>query len=233
MSKEIRLGTKLYKFSVDLSLVEYTFLGKEGNKYKLDNGEGETVLLGRSSVNNLCMSRIIILTELEEVLREKINSVHQQMRLHKLNFNPLDTVTTVYVGKRNVPNEIKAVHQYDRNSGRYIASYRSAKEASREVGGNENFNHIGQACKGVRKTCHGYMWSYEKVDFMPVTKRFDHILEYELDGTFVKKHKNISDACRSCDGHISNLTKVFKDGRSIYKGKIWKRGNNISEGAKQ
>ena len=51
------------------------------------------------------------------------------------------------------------VAQLDEN-GNIIAIFNSAKEAAQSFGRPKD-SHIGDCCKGRRKTCFGYGWRYE------------------------------------------------------------------------
>lgn len=59
-------------------------------------------------------------------------------------------------GKNNKQN--KVVIQYDLD-GNAIKEYYSASQASRELG--INVSHIGEVCRGGRKTSGGFKWKYK------------------------------------------------------------------------
>ena len=52
------------------------------------------------------------------------------------------------------------VAQLDKD-GNVIAIFNSAKEAAQSFGRPKD-SHIGDCCKGRRKTCFGYRWRYER-----------------------------------------------------------------------
>lgn len=52
------------------------------------------------------------------------------------------------------------VAQLDKD-GKVIAVFNSAKEAAQSFGKSKD-SHIGDCCKGRRKTCFGYRWRYER-----------------------------------------------------------------------
>lgn len=53
----------------------------------------------------------------------------------------------------------KNVYQYDK-SNNFIKKYNSAEEVYRIL--NISSSHIGECCKGKRKTAGGYIWKYER-----------------------------------------------------------------------
>lgn len=53
----------------------------------------------------------------------------------------------------------KKVYQYDKNNN-FIKKYNSAEEVFRKL--NISSSHIGECCKGKRKTAGGYIWKYER-----------------------------------------------------------------------
>lgn len=55
-------------------------------------------------------------------------------------------------------NAAKGVRQY--RKGALVGSYESAREAERQTG--IDYGGIGQACRGVLKTFHGYTWEFIK-----------------------------------------------------------------------
>lgn len=65
-------------------------------------------------------------------------------------------------GVKNKPD--KNVHQYSALTGKYIATWRTARHASVEL--NINEEGIGQCARGKAKTAGGFIWSYDKYDCM-------------------------------------------------------------------
>ena len=74
----------------------------------------------------------------------------------------------VYVESDNVEESLKQrakssqrhVCQFDL-SGSLLNTFNSAKEAAQSFGRPKD-SHIGDCCKGRRKTCFGYGWRYER-----------------------------------------------------------------------
>lgn len=66
------------------------------------------------------------------------------------------------LARKNGKAVSRPVDQFDKN-GKLIASYESAKEASRQTGANAS--HILECCAGKRyKTVKGFIWKYRKVE---------------------------------------------------------------------
>lgn len=49
------------------------------------------------------------------------------------------------------------IAQYDKNSGELVAVWKSAREAERQLGHNDQ-GHISACCNGKRKSAYGYVW---------------------------------------------------------------------------
>lgn len=60
-----------------------------------------------------------------------------------------------YIG---VEKSKKPVMQIDKNTGKIIAIFNSAREASQKT--NSNWKNISQVCSGKRKTHNGYIWKF-------------------------------------------------------------------------
>lgn len=63
-------------------------------------------------------------------------------------------------GVKNKPD--KNVHQYSALTGKFIKTWKTAKEATNHLSINEE--GIGQCARGKAKTAGGFIWSYEKVE---------------------------------------------------------------------
>lgn len=219
-------GTKLYYQGNNFNILEYTYIGKDKDKYVVVTGEGITMKYAPTYFNKLCLSKIMILSETEQALRRKLEELHKEMREFKLNYNPLDTVLTVYSASKSNLGKAIPVHQYDMDTGKYIASFRSAKQGAWEVGNTLNSTHVSCACKGKRKTCYGYRWSYEKVSFLPCNKTIRkkvQINEYDLEGKLLNTYPSITEAGQALGCHITNLARALKSRKGKFRGKIYER----------
>ena len=57
-------------------------------------------------------------------------------------------------------NKVKAVKQYNKNTGELICSYPSASAAARAINKPQGNRNISACCKGKQKTAYGYVWRY-------------------------------------------------------------------------
>ena len=70
-------------------------------------------------------------------------------------------ITTESRQKRENEKRKKAVIQIDKDTGEELNKYSSLCEASNAVGAStDKGTHIGQVCRGKRKTAYGYKWKY-------------------------------------------------------------------------
>lgn len=56
----------------------------------------------------------------------------------------------------------KIINMYDLQ-GNYIQTFKSLKEAGRFLGDINKYAHIGDVCKGKRKTAYGYIWKFASI----------------------------------------------------------------------
>lgn len=155
--EEIAKNTKLYKKGKDYEFEEYTYIGKRDDKYLLQTKDGIVESFNRKAFDFFSFSRVIILRELEEELRLKLDKVLIKLREFKLAYNPVNTVEMIYAHRRTTK-----VHQYDVETGLYIKSFDSVSEALLSVGKSKKHTGITNVCKGIRVTAYGFRWSYNK-----------------------------------------------------------------------
>jgi hypothetical protein len=86
-----------------------------------------------------------------------------------------------------------SISQYDLD-GNFIKSYQNQCEASRETG--IDGASIGKACNGKLITCGGFQWRYSDDDPPEPYRRVrgKAVLQYDLDGNFLKRFENIKQA---------------------------------------
>lgn len=171
-------GMKFYYYSEDLKFHELIFKRIEGKSYYFFNQYDEQVRFNKSLAHNILnVSRIMVLTDLEEKLSERIKYIHDQMSRHKIKFNPVTPFDIVYKDQI-VP--VKEVHQYSL-TGLYIDSYPSVKSASEIMGRDRSSSSISKCCKGKLPTAFGYLWSYNKQKKLEIKNR---------NGSQSRKNKN-------------------------------------------
>jgi len=167
MQSQIPMYSKLYRcIGPDFKLESCIYISTKSKKvtYKKD---GE--ILSKSEycfTREWSLSKIMVLTEAELVMRLQIASIHDEMRRHKLSFNPLDTVDFIFVYPTRTKKE---VHQYNKITGQYIQSFPGVNIAFRECKPKDSKDYrdgaIAEACKGKRrKSAFGYKWSFVKMN---------------------------------------------------------------------
>lgn len=159
-------NTKLYTMDAELRFITYKYIGTKGNIHHLEYESGARFTLHDQTFNQLSLSKTMVLTEIEEKLRFKIEYIHELMRQQKVKFNPLDTADIIYILK--VPQKLyegKEVHQYNGTTGIYITTYTSAREASRILTGKEGKGNISRAIKKGQRA-YGFLWSHEKLNIL-------------------------------------------------------------------
>lgn len=153
--------TKLYRIR-DNAIETFTFIRATGKMMYLEDERGVTITIPVAKYQNFCLSRRMVLTELEAIIRKELDKVHDQLRELAIEFNPLEPFDRVYVNHAN--NTLREVHKYDSKSGRFIESYPSISHAALKHGGKELKGNIVNTCKGRRNTSQGFKWSYQKMD---------------------------------------------------------------------
>lgn len=156
-------NAKLYRTTPDFTLAQYTYKRKTDDRHILEDENRVTVKVTDHQLGSYNMSRRMALTELEEVLRQKIERVHSELRQAGEQYNPLDTGYIVSIqGSVNM----KEVHRYCKKSGRHLESYPAVRVAAKNFGNGISSNaNISRACTGGCISAYGFKWSYEKRNF--------------------------------------------------------------------
>lgn len=103
----------------------------------------------------------------------------------------------------------KDVHQYDKNTGEYLNTFKNCTEAALSIGKPAKSNcSIAYAARGNCKSAYGFIWSYKKMDIIDKISGFvNPIIQYDLKGNFIKEYKNAS---------IAALENNFKSFASLH-----------------
>ncbi len=112
----------------------------------------------------------------------------------------------------------KPVNQYDRN-GKYIKSYSSATEASKEL--SLSSGAVSCCCTGKYRTFKGHMFRYcsEQKDIEP-----EHhlLLQYDTQGNFIKSYQDAGEAAKEF-GCAKNSVSLAARKPGLCMGFMWKR----------
>ena len=109
----------------------------------------------------------------------------------------------------NHPSYSRGINQYDKD-GHYIKTFPSVEEARRIVG----HGNIARAARSSNALCLGYQWRYDTGDksdippynsFHPAPKRQKAVLQYDLQGNFIREYNSIKEFSKSKGtAHISD-----------------------------
>lgn len=135
---------------------------------------------------------------------------------------------TFYNGKR-------PVLQIDIITGKVLNRFKSIKDAEIFLTGinvkGKLVAHIGECCRGERRTSLGYMWQYEDVYKKCNTNiKQDYrksIIQYNLNGDFIKEYPSIAEAAKANNFNSSCIQKCAANKINKYKNFIWKYKENI------
>jgi len=112
---------------------------------------------------------------------------------------------------RNVLTAPKTVFQYTK-TGDFIKEYYSINEAERETGINRNT--ISQALDDNTLSAGNYLWTSNKVDNISYTRRVSStsksILQFDIEGNFIKEWTTISEAARALNLNVGNIIRNIK-----------------------
>lgn len=89
------------------------------------------------------------------------------------------------------------VHQYTMG-GNYIASFESISSAMYQFGA-KGTGGIRACCEGRNRYCHGYRWSYEKMDKLPPMRKDNglrRVAKLDDNGNVIKVYEKIVDAAK-------------------------------------
>lgn len=106
--------------------------------------------------------------------------------------------------------QVKEVHQYDLN-GKYINSFKSVNEASRQTGINNHAISLNASkAKSYNKSAGGFQWSYEKVESMPKYEnnsdkaKIKHVTVLNVINGEEKSFDSVADAVREINGSYND-----------------------------
>ena len=129
-----------------------------------------------------------------------------------------------------IEKNCKCIKQYDLE-GNYIKTFSSISEAARQVCNDRNANtHIIQCCKRERNSASGFIWRYEEDDedvFLPPSKGKHPVLQYDLQGNFIKRYESIKEAAKAMGCTSSPIYQVCVGRKKTVKGYTWKYENKV------
>lgn len=132
----------------------------------------------------------------------------------------LEWCTTGYncnYGTRNIQIShklSKKVYQFTLD-GEYVNEYPSANVVGIDPSG------IRQCCRGVLNFFKGFIWKYDNIPPTPVQPRKKPIIQYTLDGEFVREWESAFE-CGKNGYHQSHVMECCQGKQKSHKGFIWK-----------
>src|SRR5688572_4474169 len=136
---------------------------------------------------------------------------------------------TEYCLKRKVEVQEKKVNQYDLN-GNFIKTWQSATIAAKEIKVSQG--KISSCCRqnNINFTAFGYQWRFYEGNINNIEKFIPHkkineVLQYDLEGNFIREWLNANDAYKELGINGSNILKVCRGERESTCGFIWKYKN--------
>lgn len=124
----------------------------------------------------------------------------------------------------NHPTLSKPINQYDAE-GHYIKTYPSVQEVYRQIG----HGNYARAAQTPNSLCYGYQWRYDNGDysniepynsFHPAPKRRKAILQYDLDGNFIREYESIEQIIEKDES--SHISDCCNKKRNSALGYIWR-----------
>lgn len=122
--------------------------------------------------------------------------------------------------------KLKEILQYDFN-GNFIREWPSLSSASKDL--NIDYNLLIRCCKGTAKSVGGYRWQYKTENYPKTIPKYikqvktKPILQYDVDGNFIREWKSIKHACDGLNIHVSEIYRTMKYGVPKYN----KQNNTI------
>lgn len=126
----------------------------------------------------------------------------------------------------------KTVLQIDPKTKEIIAKFKSISDAEVAMGRNYSpcmASHIGDCCKGNRRTAHGFIWQYEdnwnsnnlniKDDYRKI------VLQYDLNNNLIAEYSSLKEAAISTGFNNAGISRCAIGKQKSYKNYIWKYKN--------
>lgn len=117
----------------------------------------------------------------------------------------------------------RTIYQFDLK-GNLIGEYKSAQEAARNLG--RSASPITDCCNKKCKTAFGFYWSYSSTPEINLYKARRKVLQYDLNGNFIKEYKSAADAGRSIGKCVSPIIACCNKKQKTAHNFIWRYENN-------
>lgn len=158
------------------------------------------------SVDSLIEREAYYISEIKPIINHILNPqviVRDETYLRRLR----EGVRKSY-DKGRKPANLCSVHMYSLEN-EYIQSFESFTKAALYVKA-KSINGIKAVCQNKTSTANGYRWSYDKLTKVEARKKkynYQSVLQYALDGTFIKNWDSMKEASLSLN--ISNINRAI------------------------
>lgn len=178
---------------------------------------------------------ILIEVESESIkeLKEKLNNL-EVYYINKFKSNKLENGYNLTDGGTTGANNTKRKVKQWSLDGKLIAIYDSISEIKEKLG--IETSHIYSCCgsNDIYKTSYGFIWTYEEEDFKPfvrksINKKKRPILQYSLDGNFIKEWDSYESVVRYLNCHHGSLNNVLIGKKKSLYGYVWIYKDAIKE----
>jgi hypothetical protein len=126
----------------------------------------------------------------------------------------------------------KAILQINPETMEIIAKFKSISDAEVEMGKDYisgMASHIGDCCKGKRRTAHGFIWQYEdnwNNNSLNIKKDYRKIvLQFDLNNNFIAEFPSLKMAATSTGFKNIGISRCATGKQKSYKNYIWKYEN--------
>lgn len=153
----------------------------------------------------------VVALDLERKYIEKIGRVNQGS-------GPLLNITAG--GQQGGNASARPINQYDLD-GKFVASWKSAKEASERTSANRSY--ITQVCKRKQKSAGGFLWCYTG-ETPPIfsKKYYTPVIQYSIDNRKIAKFISLTEAQTTTGVELHNISECCRGKSKTAGGFIWK-----------
>lgn len=112
------------------------------------------------------------------------------------------------------------IHQYDAD-GNYMQTYDNMVVAAKAI--KTSFTGISYAAKNKTHLCCGYYWRKEKYDSLPFSDFPNAVVQYDLDGNYIKWFPSVKNAVVACNASGSSSICGAIKRHTAYRGFLWRK----------
>lgn len=126
-----------------------------------------------------------------------------------------------YLENKRVSPKLKKVYKYCLKTGLLLETFNNCTEASLTV--NCAASSIAYCARGKNNSVKGFAWSYVKYDYYkPIIFNKKPILQYDLNGVFIKEWDSATDVQKELGYNNSSITNCCKKISKTSYNYIWK-----------